>query len=77
MAEELQLDEVGTGPNGCAHVRLGLIADAIEAVFTSTQVRNALSSAIDAATAPVALTATQKRRAVLMWARARIGDGGL
>jgi hypothetical protein len=74
MALELQADEVGSGPNGCSHRRLDAVADAIEGVFISTQVRNALSNAIDAATTPLILTTAQKRRAVLLWAQRRIAE---
>lgn len=74
MAEPITVEEVGTGPNGCSHRRMELIADAIEGVLTNAQVLTALSNAIDAATSPVVLTNVQKRRAVLMWAKMKIEE---
>lgn len=74
MAEPITIEEVGTGPNGCSHRRLELIEEAIEGVLTNAQVLTALSNAINTATSPVVLTAAQKRRAVLLWAKKRIED---
>lgn len=57
---------------GCVHAKLAAIDDAIENIFESAQFKSALSTAIDAATAPLVLTAAQKRRAVFTWARRRL-----
>ena len=59
----------------CMHDRLVAVKNAIEGVVFSGAAATALSNAIDTATAPLVLTAEQKRRAVLRWAEWKIGSG--
>lgn len=51
------------------------IFQAIEDVFTSPAVQNALSNAIDNATIPIVLTANEKRSLVKFWLRQRAERG--
>ena len=48
---------------------------AIENVFVSAAVQNALSNAIDAATSPIVLTIAEKRTLVKHWLRQRADRG--
>jgi hypothetical protein len=65
-------EELHAGDGSCIHDRITALYDALDGVILSGAAQTAISDAIDTAVAPITLTAAQKRRAVLRWARFRL-----
>lgn len=71
------VSQLYTGENECPVTKQTLRAtiQAIEDVFVSAAVQNALNNAINAATSPIVLRAAQKKALVKFWLKNRFDRG--